>query len=609
MADGPWEMLGLAPTGDELAIRRAYAKRLKDFRPDEDPAGFQKLVAARERALAWRFPAPGGHDEEDEWQGDEDGEDDEAVEEAEEGAHEAAPPHAIPAFDSRALARAAAADPEDGRQAQALRAVTVKLNALHALGAANGDWGFDSPAWDGAAWREIQRALAALTLEQRRRLRPDIVRNVLPRLPKPVPRRGLAESLASGDGPVVAVDVLEGEFALSEDQTALSGLVGGPAALAYVDWAEALQRAQPMERRSEAERNFLAQLAALTPTAADPAAWTAAAWRALILALRRLDAAETRRGRESLARALVRALPIEAKPDSAAFAEGRGAAASVEAVEAELRFAATPGMLDQLCGDAPVKPYLDWLAIASGERALAARRALGEGAYRDVNGIALLPSEDSAESIWGDKRFAAAWAEARKRGAWPRSFDWRAFLLPATSLGFAGRWLAGLGVLASEWAVDSALIGQGKAQASFAVGLALVVGALIVRAVLAAAIARVAVAGAMRKVRRLDRAGIIGAERRLARLAVGRGVGAFVRFCNVMERLLLIGFVVGAIGVLFYAPSAKRLTAADFVVGGIPYANSDPVRATDPGETSRLPPTNHRVSARRAGKSIQWKAA
>jgi len=48
----PWALLGIAPTADAAAIRRAYARKLKLTRPDEDPEGFQRLVRARDAALA-----------------------------------------------------------------------------------------------------------------------------------------------------------------------------------------------------------------------------------------------------------------------------------------------------------------------------------------------------------------------------------------------------------------------------------------------------------------------------------------------------------------------------------------------------------------------------
>lgn len=45
--------LGLDATADERAIKRAYAHRLKQTRPDEDPVGFQQLHEAYQAALTW----------------------------------------------------------------------------------------------------------------------------------------------------------------------------------------------------------------------------------------------------------------------------------------------------------------------------------------------------------------------------------------------------------------------------------------------------------------------------------------------------------------------------------------------------------------------------
>ncbi|WP_282295674.1 heat-shock protein [Stenotrophomonas sp. PS02289] len=47
------EWLGLEPDADERTIKRAYAKRLRVTRPDEDAAGFQELHEAYQAALAW----------------------------------------------------------------------------------------------------------------------------------------------------------------------------------------------------------------------------------------------------------------------------------------------------------------------------------------------------------------------------------------------------------------------------------------------------------------------------------------------------------------------------------------------------------------------------
>ena len=46
-----FELLGLSPDADERSIKRAYAQCLRNTRPDEDPAGFQRLREAYELAL------------------------------------------------------------------------------------------------------------------------------------------------------------------------------------------------------------------------------------------------------------------------------------------------------------------------------------------------------------------------------------------------------------------------------------------------------------------------------------------------------------------------------------------------------------------------------
>ncbi|BFI96648.1 MAG: hypothetical protein RSP_21580 [Rhodanobacter sp.] len=48
----PFEQLGLPPDADERMIKRAYAQRLRDTRPDSDPEGFQRLHAIYQAALA-----------------------------------------------------------------------------------------------------------------------------------------------------------------------------------------------------------------------------------------------------------------------------------------------------------------------------------------------------------------------------------------------------------------------------------------------------------------------------------------------------------------------------------------------------------------------------
>lgn len=48
-----WSVLGLEPTRDVSAIRRAYARKSRECHPEEDPEGFLRLREAYQAALAY----------------------------------------------------------------------------------------------------------------------------------------------------------------------------------------------------------------------------------------------------------------------------------------------------------------------------------------------------------------------------------------------------------------------------------------------------------------------------------------------------------------------------------------------------------------------------
>lgn len=53
MWDDDWDRLGLEPTTDLAAIKKAYALKLKVTRPDDDPAAYQALREAYDNAQVW----------------------------------------------------------------------------------------------------------------------------------------------------------------------------------------------------------------------------------------------------------------------------------------------------------------------------------------------------------------------------------------------------------------------------------------------------------------------------------------------------------------------------------------------------------------------------
>ncbi|MGH9388310.1 MAG: hypothetical protein ACRD1Z_01760, partial [Vicinamibacteria bacterium] len=48
-----WEVLGIDPTTDRRVIKKAYAARLKEFHPEDDPEGFAIVRSAYEAARSW----------------------------------------------------------------------------------------------------------------------------------------------------------------------------------------------------------------------------------------------------------------------------------------------------------------------------------------------------------------------------------------------------------------------------------------------------------------------------------------------------------------------------------------------------------------------------
>jgi tetratricopeptide (TPR) repeat protein len=567
MSLDPWGLLGLEPTRDELAIRRAYARRVKDFRPDEDPQGFQALVAAREFALRWRqAPAPEEEEEEEE--------EDEAPVPAPQEAAAREPEPRGPAFHAQDYMRA----PAPPREADAYAAAVAALRALFR----------DADAFDRAEeWRDLRRRLAALSLSQRAAFRPQIAGAVVANLPPPADLATMRAELAEDRGVSAVVDGLEAEFELSFDQSGLARLVGMPATLRYLDWLEGVRRALPMSRRSEAERRFLLALQAWLGAEGDTSFALSAASRTdgekVAALFDRLDGSEAQRGREMILERMAWLLPTEVEAAPGDFAAGRGFAANVAFAEAKWAFMSGGAATVRLLGEAKSKSYAAWAEYATGLAAIAARLMAGEPAYRDASGIPLPPPEDRRYTIWGDAKFAEFWVKARETGRWPLAFDWGGFWRPARRAataampGVATLALVGqAGLIGALWGIANGLGGE----AAPFIGPALAIVFVAARIAAGFLMRRVAVWGAIRRIRSADAKWVAGSAARARRVALGAWGARYAMALSYLESFALIAFF-GAVVAMVDLPPPSPSTAAEHMQWGRYYDTRDPAKALD----------------------------
>ena|GEM_PF-2674121 len=542
MTEYPWNILGIEPTADELAIRRAYARKLKQFRPDEDPEGFANLVRAREHALQWRVlherdDLPVTKSEADEAPANES----EAT--APQPGTNDAQSFSNEDFSSKEFGTAAAPvepDQFDARaQAAAFMATTNRLSELvrgaetafavpvwEASWTTNQSWENAVRLWDAGEWRSILSGLREFNFGQRQALRDFVVREVLPRLRPPPGGGTVIKDLLEDQGPGAVVNIWETEFGIRHDQGALAQLCGTQAMLRYLDWLALAERKLPAHKRTDAERHFVDLLDKVLPPrdtkagSAANVAWAPDPWTELFALVRQMGLAEATRCRDLFAERLTAWLP---KLPSGPLAKlGAEAAPATIVGEIEREFSLSERLDSPFIEPEGAARYQDWLAYAHRMRAIAERCAKGPPAYRDEAGIPLIPPEDIAFGVLPGKNLEAL-AQAQRDGRWRHKLSLLAFAAPAMTLAVNGLRWSGAGLAAIEIASLFGLqLPSYGVQLPFVTPYQVAIIAavfLTVHLALALAMQRLTVMAAVRRVKRADRLGLINSGERQSAIA------------------------------------------------------------------------------------------
>ncbi|MBB2752367.1 UNVERIFIED_ORG: tetratricopeptide (TPR) repeat protein [Rhizobium aethiopicum] len=261
MAETCWTLLQIAPTQDENDIRRAYARRLRDFRPDEDPEGFQRLVGAKEAALNWAsaqhvdLPALTIEG----WDDPERNADlalltrTDAADDSD-GQRKLDKPGEMPQPETPAVKPAEFSleiepndDGDDGL-------VFVRLNEIVAREKGR-PWGTDPAQYEAQPWIELFDLAAGMSL-QRHELFLEAIGREFPSILPQIGLQGLetVREFAEGHGISAVVEAIEQQCRFGERPATLVHLCGQETAMIYFSWLAHAQSARSVLQRRAAGR-------------------------------------------------------------------------------------------------------------------------------------------------------------------------------------------------------------------------------------------------------------------------------------------------------------------------------------------------------------------
>ena len=295
----------------------------------------------------------------------------------------------------------------------------------------------------------------------------------------------------------------------------------------------------------------------------------ASAWRVLLDRLAALSIIQRNVIRDEIIR---RTLPFLPEPKAINvlrqdFLEERGAVTVIGLLDDELKLSQHQAALARLCGVPVAMRYLRWLEHSNDLRALDRRRADGHAAYRDSNGIAVIPREDLGQRIWSrptaetDADTKACLEAAQRSGRWPRAIRWRTVFFPCSDLAHAGLPVAAFVQFGVEmWALSS--LGEMEATPGYVPHWALIAGWLAIVAIchlpVAFAIRRLAIWGAMRRIRRADARWLVGKPRSDAIAVSGTFTTIWTRLAIFLEfivQMMLAVTLIGAIDRSAFTPA------------------------------------------------------